>query len=70
MLQKEKKISQKKLSENILDKELPKRVFQTPFGKVSSVKEVIGLALDQIGSYAELTNVEQKVALINEVRLL
>ncbi|KAL7639399.1 UNVERIFIED_CONTAM: hypothetical protein RMT77_009900 [Armadillidium vulgare] len=45
---------------------VPKRVVSTPFGKVSSVKEVIGLALEQIGSYGELDNVDQKVALIDE----
>ena len=38
--------------------------------KIYTVQDVIGLALNEIGSYNELDNKQQKVALIDDVRYL
>lgn len=68
--EKEKIYSIAKQKSDLLSETFPPRIVSTPFGKVSSVKEVIGLALEQIGSYSQLDNTEQKVALIDEVCII
>ena len=36
--------------------------------KIPRIKDIVGIALDKIGTYTDLNNKEQVVALIDEVR--
>lgn len=52
---------------DILEPKPEPRVTDGPQYGVPSVQELIGLALPMVGTYGELDNKQQKVALIDEV---
>lgn len=54
---------------SLLDQKLaPTRPAPKPVGPVPSIKDVIGKSLNHIGTYVQLDNKKQVVALIDDVR--
>ncbi|XP_042884365.1 dihydropyrimidine dehydrogenase [NADP(+)]-like [Penaeus japonicus] len=64
--EKEKKIAEHKIVADILEPQPPPRVDTRPKYGVPSVQDLIGIALPMVGTYGELDNKQQKVALIDE----
>lgn len=64
----EQKIAEIKANSNPLDKTVDiTRPTLKSIGPVPTIKDVIGKALDHIGTYKDLNNKEQVVALIDDV---
>jgi dihydropyrimidine dehydrogenase (NADP+) len=63
-------INQKKLTSELLDEKITHVRPVNPVKKsIPGVKDMIGLAVPRIGTYNDLNNKEQVVALIDEVRI-
>lgn len=67
----EQKIAEIKANSNPLDKPIEiTRPITKPIAPIPTIKDVIGKALNYIGTYKDLNNKEQVVALIDDVRFL
>lgn len=64
----ETKIAEIKAISNPLDKLKITRSSPEPITAIPSIKDVIGKALNYIGTYKDLNNKEQVIALIDDVR--
>lgn len=69
MKEREKIIGEEKrrVTINDLERDLPKRNVLQPTTDIPTVKDVIGRSLPMIGTYNQLNNRQQVVALIDEV---
>ena len=64
----EQKIAEIKANSNSLDKTVDiRRPTSKPIAPIPTIKDVIGKGLDHIGTYKDLNNKEQVVALIDDV---
>lgn len=64
--EKEKWIADHKISLGLPQTQLQPRLTENPEGGIPSLEDLVGLALPMVGTYGELDNRQQKVALIDE----
>uniref|UniRef100_A0A0P4WBQ1 Dihydropyrimidine dehydrogenase [NADP(+)] n=1 Tax=Scylla olivacea TaxID=85551 RepID=A0A0P4WBQ1_SCYOL len=64
--EKEKRIANHKISLGLPQTQLQPRLTENPEGDIPTLEDLVGLALPMVGTYGELDNSQQKVALIDE----
>lgn len=66
--EREKRIASLKISQGLPQPGVQPRLIEHPESSIPSVEDVVGRALPMVGTYGELDNRQQKVALIDEAR--
>lgn len=67
--EREKRIASLKASHGLSQRDIEPRFIDQPEDKIPSLRDVVGRALPMVGAYGDLDNRQQKVALIDEVRI-